>query len=137
MTLQRIDAVGDQTESAGTGSCVLTGEAIQGFVPFLGNVTDGATVRYRRQNVNTDNPDLDNTEWEVTEGVYTEATQTLTRAATPYESSNNGALVDFSAGPQAVVVVMTAADFEVFSNVDGGNFSSNYGGTTGVDGGTF
>lgn len=132
MALQRIDAIGDQTVSTGTGSAVLTGTAIQGFLPFLGNITDGATVRYRRQNVSTD-PALDNTQFEVTTGVWNAGTMTLTRAATPYQSSNAGALVNFTLTPQAVVVVVTAADFEVFSNIDGGNATSVYGGTTNID----
>jgi hypothetical protein len=136
MALDRQDAIGSPSTTQGTGSITVTSDAIQGFLPWLGNAIDGATYRYRIQNSSTDTT-LDNTQFEVTSGVWTAATLTLTRAATPYKSSNAGARVNFTLSPLAVVHVVTAADFEVFSNIDGGTWNSNYGGTTAIDGGSF
>lgn len=102
MALERKDAVADTSATTGTGTLTLTGVAVTGFVAFTGVVSDAATVRFRIQNA-------DNTEWEVTSGIYTAATKLLTRG-TPVRSSNAGALVNFGAGTKAVVVVVTAAD---------------------------
>jgi hypothetical protein len=134
MALDRQDAVGSPSTTQGTGTLTLSSDAIQGFVPWLGNAIDGNTYRYRIQNVSIDTT-VDNTQWEVTTGVWTAGTLQLTRAATPYKSSNAGARVNFTLGPLAVVMVVTAADFEVFSNIDGGSPTSVYGGTTNIDAG--
>lgn len=104
MALERKDAVGDQTATTGTGTLTLTGVAPTGHRAFSGNVTTGSTVRVRIQ-------DASNTEWEVSEGVWTSGGATLTRV-TVYASSNAGALVSFAAGTKDVLMVPTAQDLD-------------------------
>jgi len=103
MALERKDNIGDTTASIGTGTINLEAVAQTGARIFAGNVTSGATVRYHIENA-------DQSEWEVGEGVFTDATpDTLTRV-TVYASSNSGSLVDFSAGTKNVSLVLTAED---------------------------
>ena len=97
------DSIKDQTTTTGTGSITLTSPAISGYRTFTSSHTTGATVRYRINN-------SAQTEWEVGEGVYTLATDTLTRV-TVYASSNANALVNFSAGTKTVITGFIAQDF--------------------------
>ena len=103
MALERVDNIGDTTTSTGTGTINLDAVAQAGALIFAGNVTSGATVRY-------DIRSADNTEWEIGEGVFTDASpDTLTRV-TVYKSSNAGSLVNFSAGTKNVSMVFVVAD---------------------------
>jgi hypothetical protein len=103
MALERVDNIGDTTTSTGTGTINLAAVAQAGALIFAGNVTSGATVRY-------DIRSADNTEWEIGEGVFTDASpDTLTRV-TVYKSSNAGSLVNFSAGTKNVSMVFVVAD---------------------------
>lgn len=97
------DSVGDTSSTTGTGTLTLLGSAPAGARAFSasGLVTD-ATVRYRIASI-------DNSEWEVGEGVWTSSGNTLSRA-TVFASSNADALVNFSAGTKNVSLVLTAAD---------------------------
>lgn len=96
------DLVRDLTVTTGTGTITLTGSTLPGMRTLNAAHTTDATVHYRIANDTL-------TEWEVGEGVYTAATNTLTRA-TVYESSNGGALVNFSAGNKTVITTVLAED---------------------------
>lgn len=103
MALERKDRRQDTTTTTGTGTINLGGTADTGYLPF--DFTDGATVRYLIQNDAK-------TEWEVGEGVFTDAaTNTLSRV-TIYASSNSGSAVNFSAGTKKVFNNDTAKDFD-------------------------
>lgn len=103
MALERKDRVKESTTTTGTGTVSLSASAPTGYRSFVAAITSGATVRYLIKNA-------DSTEWEVGEGVFTDATpDTLTRV-TVYSSSNAGALVSFSAGTKDVSLVFTVAD---------------------------
>ena len=105
MALERKDRIRETTTTTGTGTLDLSGTAPTGFRTFVTAVTSGATVRYLIESA-------DFTEWEVGEGVFTDATpDTLTRV-TIYASSNAGSLVNFSAGEKVVHLTLTAADIQ-------------------------
>ena len=105
MALERKDRIRETTTTTGTGTLDLSGTAPTGFRTFVTAVTSGATVRYLIESA-------DSTEWEVGEGVFTDATpDTLTRV-TIYASSNAGSLVNFSAGEKVVHLTLTAADIQ-------------------------
>lgn len=101
MALERKDNVKDQTTTAGTGTFTVGGIAPVGFRTVASAHTDGATVRYKA---------LINAEWEVGEGIWSVAGNTLTRV-TIFASSNAGNLVNFSAGTKVLITTPTAADF--------------------------
>lgn len=106
MALERKDRVQDTTTTTGTGTISLGASCDAGFRTFVSAVTGGATVRYLIISA-------DNSEWEVGEGVFTDASpDTLTRA-TVFASSNSGSKVDFSAGTKKVHLVLTAGDISV------------------------
>ena len=103
MALERKDRIKEQTTTTGTGTVSLNGTAPSGFRTFVSAVTSLATVRYLIEF-------LDQSEWEVGEGVFTDGTpDTLTRV-TVYASSNAGSKVDFSIGTKNVSLVFTAND---------------------------
>lgn len=102
MALERKDRVKETTTTTGTGTVNLGG-AVTGFRTFVSCVTSGATVRYLIETV-------DQSEWEVGEGVFTDATPDTLSRVTVYASSNSGSLVDFSAGTKNVSLVLTAKD---------------------------
>ena len=97
------DSVKDQTTTTGTGAITLTSPAISGYRTVAAAHTDGATVNFRIYNSNQ-------TEWEVSRGVFTLGTLNLTRE-TVYASSNGGSLVNFSAGTKTIVTGCVAQDF--------------------------
>lgn len=104
MALERKDRAQDSTTTTGTNNFELAGTSPDaGYLPFVSVFTSGATVRYLAISSNS-------SEWEVGEGIFTDATpDTLTRV-TIYSSSNSGNKVDFSAGIKKVYNVLTAAD---------------------------
>lgn len=105
MALERKDRIKDTTTTTGTGTVSLSASAPTGFRSFVSTVTSGATVRYLIESA-------DLTEWEVGEGVFTDATpDTLTRV-TVYASSNSNNLVSFAAGTKNVSLIFSAADLK-------------------------
>lgn len=111
MALERKNRIKETTTTVGTGTLNLSGTSPDGFRTFVSTVTSGATVRYL---IETD----DQTEWEVGEGVFTDATpDTLTRASV-FASSNSNNLVNFSAGTKNVSLVLTAEDLAKASKAE-------------------
>ncbi len=104
MPLERKDRVKDQTQTTGTGSVVIDGVAPIGYRTIAAAHTTGMDIRYTIINVS-------GTEWEVGQGVWTSATDTLTRV-TVFASSNSGGLVNFSSGAKAVFCGPTATDLD-------------------------
>lgn len=104
MALAFKDRVADTSETTGTGTLTLVGAAPTGFRTFAAAHATGDTVRYAITS-------MDQSEWEVGEGVWTSSGNTLSRA-TVYASSNSNALVSFSAGVKNVAAVAVAADVE-------------------------
>ena len=103
--MERKDRIQDTSTDTGTGTFDLAGVAPDGFLPFAGNITTGALVRYLIESE-------DQTEWEVGEGIFTDGSpDTLTRA-TIFSSSNSGVAVDFTAGNKTVSLVLTAKDIK-------------------------
>jgi len=100
---EHADIVAESSSTTGTGTYTLGG-ALDGYRPFSGNVTDGATVRCIV--VLAD-------EREVVEGIFTVSGNTLTRA-TILASTNGGAAVNWGAGVKAVGLVLTAGEIDGF-----------------------
>jgi hypothetical protein len=103
MALERKDRIKDQTTTTGTGIVNLDATAPTGFRTFVSSVTSGATVRYLIENSTS-------SEWEVGEGVFTDATPDTLSRVTVYASSNSGSLVNFSAGTKNVSLVFSEND---------------------------
>lgn len=102
MPLERKDRVKDQTQSTGTGAVVIDGVTPVGYRTIAAAHTTGSTLRYT---IITPAGD----QWEVGEGVWTSATNTLTRD-TVFASSSSGALVGFASGVKAVFCGPVAQD---------------------------
>lgn len=102
MGLERADRVKETTTTTGTGTVDLGG-AVTGFQTFVSQITSGATVRYF-----IESEDL--TEWEVGEGVFTDASPDTLSRDTIYASSNSGSAVNFSAGTKTVTLTIVAED---------------------------
>lgn len=98
------DRVKDQTQTTGTGTLTIDGVAATGYRTITAAHTTGSSVRYTVINAT-------GSEWEVGEGVWTAASNTLTRA-TVYSSSNAGSLVNFSAGAKVVFTGPVAKDLQ-------------------------
>lgn len=96
------DRVKDQTQTTGTGTLTIDGVAATGYRTITAAHTTGSSIRYTVINATA-------SEWEVGEGVWTAASNTLTRA-TVYSSSNAGSLVNFSAGAKVVFTGPVAQD---------------------------
>lgn len=103
MALERKDRVKDQTATTGTGTITVDGVAPTGYRTITSAHSTGATLRYVITNTS-------GSEWEVGEGVWTSATNTLTRV-TVYASSNSGSLVSFSSGTKTVFTGPVSQDF--------------------------
>jgi len=103
MGLERKDRIKDATTTTGTGTVSLSAVAPAGYRIFAGNITSGAIVRYLIESA-------DHAEWEVGEGVFTDASPDTLSRVTIYASSNSDALVDFSAGTKSVSMVFTERD---------------------------
>jgi len=104
MALERKDRAQDSTTTTGTGTVNLAGTSPDaGYIPFITAFTSGATVRYLIISA-------DSSEWEVGQGVFTDATPDTLSRATIYASSNSGSAVNFSAGTKKVYCVFTAED---------------------------
>lgn len=85
------------TASTGTGSIVL-GAAENGFQTFnAGGIADGETVRFTIE---------DGYAWEISEGVYTHGSTSLSRTLT---ESSTGSLLNLS-GNAVVFVTFTSSD---------------------------
>ena len=119
MALERKNRAQDSTTTTGTGTIDLAGTSPDnGYLPFVSVFTSGATVRYL---IISD----DSSEWEVGQGVFTDATpDTLTRASV-YSSSNSGSAVDFSAGTKKVYCVLVAEDLDDFLQKSGGTITGD------------
>ena len=103
MTVEHKDRVKDTTSTEGLLDFVIDGTTVTGYRTVTSAHTDGATVHYLA-GLTT------GAEWEVGEGVWTVATNTVTRV-TIYASSNSGSKVAFSAGSKIFATVAAAADF--------------------------
>ena len=98
MAFSVADFVRETTTTTGTGTYSLAG-AVAGFQGFIAGNATGSTVRYSVTN---------GTDWQVCEGVVTDASpDTLTRG-TVLDSSNAGAAVNWGAGTKTVSQVWTA-----------------------------
>ncbi len=115
MPLDRKDRVKDQTQTTGTGSVVIDGLAPLGYRTITSAHATGSDVRYTIINAA-------GTEWEVGQGVWTSATNTLTRA-TVFASSNSGNLVSFSSGTKAVFTGPTAVDLNELATLASPTFT--------------
>jgi len=108
MAVERKDRIKDQWSGTGTGTITLDLVAPTGYRTMTTHTT-GATVNY----LIIDSTGLN---WEVGQGVWTSASQTLTRA-TVFASSNANALVSFETGIKTVATLPTANDFtNIFLN---------------------
>lgn len=100
MALTFADRVKETSTTTGTGTYSLAG-AVAGYRTFVSAIASGATVTYCAE---------DGTNWEVGQGVFTDATpDTLTRA-TILASSNSGSAVSWSAGTRNIFLTFTARD---------------------------
>lgn len=91
--------------SAGTGSFVVA-SAVTGYrTPANAGAIDGATYRYRAENV-------DLTQWEIGTGVYTVSTATLTRTVIA-NSDSSASAINFTNAPQ-VGIVLLKEDVDTF-----------------------
>jgi hypothetical protein len=98
MALGKGERVKETTTTTGTGSITLAG-AVTGFKTFNSVLSNGDTVYYAIVGAST--------EWEVGLGTFT-SPSTLART-TVIDSSNAGALVNFSAGTKSVINTLPAA----------------------------
>jgi len=96
MAFSVADFVRETTTTTGTGTYSLAG-AVAGFQGFIAGNATGSTVRYSVTN---------GTDWEVCEGVITDASpDTLTRG-TVLDSSNGGSAVNWGAGTKTVSLML-------------------------------
>jgi len=100
MALVLLDRARETTIVAGTTASAILLGAVSGYQSLAG-VGNGNTTYYCIA-------DQTGANWEVGIGTYTLATTTLTRAATPLDSSNAGASVVFPAGTKDVFVTYPA-----------------------------
>lgn len=129
MALVLKDRVKSSTTTTGTGTITL-GSAAFGFQAFsvIGN---GNTTYYTINDASTG-------DWEVGVGTYSSVGPTLSRD-TVLSSSNSGSLVSFGSGLKDVFVTWpasAASSSSATTNIDGGTPSSNYGGSSPINGGT-
>ncbi len=98
MALVLADRVQDTTTTTGTGSVTLSGSPPAGYQSFGAAIGNGNTTYYTISG---------GSEWEVGIGTYNSTGTTLSRD-TVLSSSNNGNLVNFSAGTKIVFVTYPA-----------------------------
>lgn len=98
MALVLADRVQDTTTTTGTGNVTLSGSPPAGYQSFASAVGNGNTTYYTING---------GSEWEVGIGTYIAASTALSRD-TVLSSSNNGNLVNFSAGTKVVFVTYPA-----------------------------
>lgn len=98
MALVLADRVQDTTTTTGTGSVTLTGTPPAGYQSFGAAIGNGNTTYYTI---------TAGSEWEVGIGTYISSGTSLSRD-TVLSSSNNGNLVNFSAGTKTVFVTYPA-----------------------------
>ena len=98
MALVLADRVKDTTTTTGTGAVTLSGSPPAGFQSFGAAIGNGNTTYYTISG---------STEWEVGIGTYNSSGPSLNRD-TVLSSSNNGNLVNFSAGTKDVFVTYPA-----------------------------
>ncbi|MBF0341890.1 MAG: hypothetical protein HQL95_13145 [Magnetococcales bacterium] len=99
------DRVKENATVVGTGVYTLTGAAI-GFQRFAATFADGARLQYCAES---------STQWEVGEGIFNAADNTLSRESV-LSSSNGGAIVNWPAGSVKVFCIVAAAAIERFAN---------------------
>lgn len=122
MTVEFKDLVKDQFSTTGTGSFTINGIAPTGLRTIAAAHTTGVTIHYRAFNDAL-------TEWEIGEGVWTAATNTLTRARI-VESSNANALVNFSVGTKSIITTVLAEDVAGMERSSNKDASGGYAGLT-------
>jgi hypothetical protein len=98
-----LDSVGDTTQTTGLNDFVLDGVALLGANSFSARVPDGASVGYRCET-------SDKLTWEDGSGIYTLATNTVSRL-TQSATSAAGAKIAFPAGTKSIGIVIQAQDF--------------------------
>lgn len=119
MTVEYRDRVKDQSETSGTADFVIAGIAADGFRTIAAAHTNGATVRYAALRQVTYGTSITTPQWEVGEGVWTAATNTLSRV-TIYASSDSGSKVTFAAGTKVVFTGPVAQDMVDATSGGGG-----------------
>lgn len=107
MAFKFADRIKETTTTTGTGNVTLLG-ALSQFRAFSSEYSNDDTFYYAIVG-------QDGTEWEVGVGTYVSATPAIART-TVLESSNAGALVDFSAGTKEVWVDFPA-EAAAFANI--------------------
>lgn len=111
MALVLADRVQDTTTTTGTGNVTLSGSPPAGYQSFATGVGNGNTTYYTI---------TAGSEWEVGIGTYVGASTALSRD-TVLASSNNGNLVNFSAGTKTVFVTYPAeksVNYDAAGNVN-------------------
>ena len=107
MAIAFADRVRETSTTTGTGTLNLDG-AVTSFQGFVVGVGTGSDVRYAI---------TDGVDWEVGEGVITDATpDTLTRV-TVLDSSNSGSLVNFAAGTKDVFLTISADTIDALDGI--------------------
>lgn len=104
----RSDRVKEVSLSQGTGNLALAGTGT-GFVQFGDVCVNGDTFDYAVTNPGT-------AEWETGVGTYDADNDAVIRT-TVYGSSNNDALVNFSAGNKQVFITVNSSSFEDFDKL--------------------
>lgn len=105
--LSRANRVRETTTSTGTGTINLDGVVDATHQTFVAGVGTAKEVHYC---IVSRSPA--DGEWEVGRGTVTDATPDTLSRTTVEESSNGGALVDFSAGTKDVFILPTADEME-------------------------
>jgi len=109
-----IDNIAGYTLTVGTADFVIT-DSIAQYDPIVGNVTNGAAVSYKIQFID---PSM-STDYETGVGTWNATAGTISRT-TIKTSSNNGAIVDFGAGPKVVFIVYDSASLTSASSLTSG-----------------
>lgn len=113
MAIKLANRAMETSTTTGTGTFTLSGVAVAGFQTFAAAGANALTVDYAIEAIDA-NLALTG-QHEVGRGVYTTASNTLTRV-TVLESSNGGALENFSAGTKRVFITVAAEDLAVLQN---------------------
>lgn len=119
MALEFADRVRETSITTGTGTLNLDGTPKVDLQTFVVGVGDTSTVHYMI---------TDGTDWEVGQGVVTDASPDTLSRDIVHDSSNSGALVDFAAGTKQVFITAPAGHIAAISGknfIIGGNFDTN------------
>jgi hypothetical protein len=104
------DNIAETTDTTGTGTLTLNDVAVSGSSVFPASV-DGDTVIFGIKHSNE-------TDWEVSEGVYTDSTKALTRTLI---SSSTGSLLNLSGTGHEVAIIVDAYRMNIMSRESRGH----------------